>query len=342
MTEIFEDQDLSTKHNEAVLVTGGRGFIGRRLVQHLVGRENKTVVSADMLPVGPTNGTGPLVEIEIDIRDRDRLREVFKHFNISTVFDLASITEVRLPPRAYASNIEMTRSILDCVSQFNVKKYIFYSTQFVYRKEAVLPANDRDYHPIDAYGESKIGSEELIWSELSQDRWIILRPTYIWGEGNRRFRDGFLYRLANRQLILPIARDVLRYYGYVDTICAQAAILAALPFREHTSRVFYLSDKPISIKTFCEYFISAFGMGRFWQLPVSFLRALGDIGDIMEAVALPFPINKLQANEMTRNYPVPIERTLAITGTMTDYQRAASAVVAWALSDPEFRRKIKH
>lgn len=333
--------DLSTKHHEAVLVTGGRGFIGRRLVQHLVGRENKLIVSADMLPAGPTDDASRVVEIEIDIRDRERLREVFEYFNISTVFDLASITEVRLPRNAYASNIEMTRSIVDCVRQFDVKKYIFYSTQFVFRKAAALPANDRDYYPINAYGESKIDSEELIRSELSQDRWLILRPTYIWGKGNRRFRDGFLYRLANRQLILPTAHDVLRYYGYVDTICAQAATLAALPFDNQASQVFYLSDKPISMKTFCEYFIMALGMGRFWQLPTFSLRVLGSVGDILQSVALPFPINKLQANEMTRDYPVPIERTLAITGTITDYQCAAATVAAWALSDPDFRHKIK-
>jgi len=293
-------------------------------------------------PVEQTDSTGRRIDVEIDIRDRQRLREIFNHFNISAVFDLESVTEVKLPQSAYVSNTEMTKSMVDCVRQFDVEKYAFYSTQFVFRKEGALPSDDRDYYPIDAYGQSKIQSEELISSSLPKDRWLIFRPTYIWGEGNRRFRDGFLYRLAKGQLILPLTSNVLRYYGYVDTICAQAASLVAQPFSDLPSRVFYLSDEPISMKRFCEYFVIALGNGRFWQIPAPFLRMLGSIGDFAELAAISFPINKLQANEMTRNYPVPIDRTLTITKTSTDYQRAVAAVAAWALSDPEFSRKIKH
>jgi len=176
---------------------------------------------------------------------------------------------------------------------------------------------------------------------LPESRRLILRPTYIWGEGNIRFRNGFLYRLAKAQLMVPTNGDVLRYYGYVRTVCAQAATLAARPFAELPSRTLYLSDKSISMQTFCEYFITAFGTGRVWPVPAPVLRTLGYIGDLTDAIGISFPIRKLQADEMTRSYPVPIEATLGITRTLTDYRRAAEAVVAWALSDPEFSRQIR-
>jgi nucleoside-diphosphate-sugar epimerase len=330
----------SNGRTKAILVTGGRGFIGRRLVQHLVESQGRAVISADVLPAGRIDEHTRRIDIEVDIRDRDRLREVFTQFDISTVFDLASVTAVKLPRSEYVPNLEMTKSIVECVLEFDVEKYVFYSTQLVFRKEGALPASDQDYYPIDAYGESKIQSEQRIRSILPEDRWLILRPTYIWGEGHRRFRDGFLYRLAKGQLILPTAGDVLRYYGYVGTVCAQTAMLAARPLAELPSRTFYLSDEPISMRKFCAYFVSALGGARVWQVPAPFLQALGYIGDVVEAAGLTFPISKLQANEMTRSYPVPIEATLAITGTSTDYRRAAAAVVAWALSDPAFSRRI--
>jgi nucleoside-diphosphate-sugar epimerase len=332
---------MSNNRTKAILVTGGRGFIGRRLVQKLVESQGDLVLSADLLPAVRTDGNTRRIDIEIDIRDSDKLRDVFKHFNISTVFDLASITEVNLARSDYVPNIEMTRSMVECVLQYDVEKYVFYSTQLVFRKEGVLPSSDRDFYPIDAYGESKIQSEQWIRSTLPESRWLILRPTYIWGEENRRFRDGFLYRLAKRQLMLPIAGDVLRYYGYVGTVCEQTTRLAAHRIAELPLRTFYLSDKPISMREFCEYFVTALGGGRVWPVPAPFLRALGHIGDAVAAVRIPFPISKLQANEMTRSYPVPIEPTLAITNTLTEYRHAATAVVAWALSDPEFRRRIQ-
>jgi nucleoside-diphosphate-sugar epimerase len=321
-------------------VTGGRGFIGKRLVQHLVNAQGEAVLSADVLPAEGTDGHDRRIEIEIDVRDRDRLREVFTQFEISTVFDLASITAVKLPRSEYVPNLEMTHSIIECVLQFDVRKYVFYSTQLVFRKEGALPASDQDYYPIDAYGESKIQSEQRIRSVLPEDRWLILRPTYVWGEQNTRFRDGFLYRLAKGQLMLPTTGDVLRYYAYVGTACAQTATLAARPFAELPSRTFYLSDKPISMRKFCDYFVMALGKGRVWPAPASVLRALGFIGDVAGVIGISFPISKLQADEMTRSYPVPIEPTLAITETSTDYQRAAAAVVAWALADPEFNRRV--
>lgn len=331
---------MSNSRTKAILVTGGRGFIGRKLVHHLVGAQGSAVLSADVVPAGQIGGNPRLIDIEIDVRDRDRLRDLFTQFEISTVFDLASITDVNLPKGKYASNLEMTQSIVDCVLRFDVQKYILYSTQLVFRKEGVLPANDQDYHPIDEYGASKIQSEQWIRNNLPNDRWLILRPTYVWGEGHRRFRDGFLYRLAKGQLMLPATSRVLRYYGYVDTVCAQTAALGALPFSKLPSRTFYLSDAPILMRQFCEYFISALGKGGIWPVPASALRAFGRIGDVSDAIGIPFPIRSLQASEMTRSYPVPVEATLAITGATVNYDRAAAAVVTWALSDPEFSRRI--
>ena len=298
------------------------------------------MLSADVVPAWQTDGDARRIDIEVDTRDRNALGGIFARFEVSAVFDLASITEVKLPKNEYVPNLEMTRSMVECVLRFDVEKYVFYSTQLVFRKEGALPASDQDYYPIDDYGESKIRSEQWIRSNVPEGRWLILRPTYIWGEGHRRFRDGFLYRLAKGQLMLPMAGNLLRYYGYVGTVCEQTAALAVRPFAELPSRTFYLSDKPMSMRKFCEYFLTALGGGRVWPVPAPILRALGCVGDVAGAAGIPFPIRALQANEMTRNYPVPIEATLAIAGASTDYRRAAAAVVAWALSDAEFSRRI--
>jgi nucleoside-diphosphate-sugar epimerase len=331
---------LNISGTKAILVTGGRGFIGRHLVRHLIASQGNLVVSVDSRPALQTNSNVRHADIELDVRDREALHQIFSRFEICTVFDLASITDVNLSKSEYASNLQMTKSVVDCVMRFNIERYIFYSSQFVFRKEGVLPKSDHDYYPIDDYGDSKIQSEQWIRANLPEDRWLILRPTYIWGEGHRRFRDGFLFRLAKGQMMLPTDRNILRYYGYVGTVCKQALALTAHPPKALPERTFYLSDQPISMRTFCQYFISALGKGQAWPMPGPVLRALGHIGDLAAKNGLSFPIRAVQANEITRNYPVPVETTLAITNTSTDYPRAAATVVAWALSDPEFNRRI--
>ena len=329
--------------SKAILVTGGRGFIGRHLVRHLAASRRETIISADLSPITPH----PLeadcrhVEIELDLRDRTKVKEVLSNFDLELIFDLASVAEVGLSKEDYAQNVEMTRSMIECVSAFRIPKYIFYSTQFVFRKENALPKNDADYFPIEAYGESKIRSELLIRTELPPEQWVILRPTYIWGEGNRRFRDGFLHRLARGQLMISTRADLLRYYGYAGTICKQTDKLSTLSFNQLPSSTLYLSDQPISMVRFCEYFLAALGVGRVWRASGGMIRMLGRIGDVLHGAGVPFPISGLQSDEMTRSYPVPIEATLAVTKTTTNYERAAAAVVRWALSDPEFSRRIR-
>ena len=152
---------MSEMRAKAVLVTGGRGFIGRRLVQHLIAAQREAVISADVLPPGRPDFHGRRIDVQIDIRNVGKLRELFTQFDISAVFDLASIAAVNLSAREYSANMEMTRSMVECILRSNVGTYVFYSTQLVFRKEGTLPAGDQDYYPIEAYGELKIQSEQL-------------------------------------------------------------------------------------------------------------------------------------------------------------------------------------
>src|SRR5579862_5514390 len=100
---------MSEAQTKAILVTGGRGFIGRRLVAHLIATQPDTVLSADVQAPDRPDDQGRKIDVQIDIRDVDKLRELFTRFDISSVFDLASMAEVKLPAQAYAVNTEMTR-----------------------------------------------------------------------------------------------------------------------------------------------------------------------------------------------------------------------------------------
>jgi nucleoside-diphosphate-sugar epimerase len=315
---------------KTILVTGGRGFIGTQLVRALAKRDdNNIVVSIDRRPVKEA-GAGKTVELVADVLEPDTLRALFRRFTFDLVFDLASITTVGLPAAEYEANADMTRAIVQRVEENRTPKYVFFSTQFVFRKPGVAPTTDTEYHPIEAYGESKIESELYIRRNLEPGVWTILRPTYVWGSGNVRFRDGFLYRLKRRQLCISNAADLYRYYGYVDTVCEQAIALGNGVATASHGATFYLSDPAISMAWFCELFIRHLGGGGFIRLPGQLVRLLGYLGDAIRAAGVRPPITSLQAREMTCDFPIDLARTLQYAPMVTNYEEAAAAVVRWA------------
>ena len=117
-----------------ILVTGGRGFIGRHLVNHLLVSTDTTVISIDRAPITSVSRqlSPRQIEIELDIRDRPRLKEVFSKFDIDCVFDLASVTDVGLTVAEYRPNIRnhsgtnRMRARLQC----NEVYILFYPVRF--------------------------------------------------------------------------------------------------------------------------------------------------------------------------------------------------------------------
>lgn len=320
----------------AVLVTGGRGFIGTHLVR-LLSRQRRDVISVDIADVPFRHGEGGVHQIVADVRDSATIAELLKSHHVDTIYDLASFTEVGLTAAAYRRNIEQTRSMVGCVREAATRRYVFFSTQFVYRKPGCLPASDEDYAPSEEYGASKVMSEKFIKESLPKSQWVIVRPSYIWGPGLARFRDGLLYRLAKGQFMIPADPSIRRYYGYVGTVVRQAEALADMPSDKLAHSVYYVSDDAVHLSRFCNALIGAMGIGRAISVHPAIIKSLGSVGDFLGQMGIRAPINSLQARELTTNYPIPLNRTLRLVGECLNLDEAARETVEWAMEDQQFR-----
>jgi nucleoside-diphosphate-sugar epimerase len=311
-----------------MLVTGGRGFIGSHLVEHLLG-SGRRVIAVDIVPVAGQAREG-LRELQCDIRDAAAMADLFRQYDVDTVIDLASFTEVDLDAAAYRRNVEATDAMTGCLAGQPHCKYLFYSTQFVHRIAGRGPVDEHDYHPVEAYGESKVLSERLIHERLPRDRFLILRPSYIWGPGLARFRDGLLKNLRKGRMLVPNDPSLRRSYGYVKTIAAQTAEFARRDFNSLTHKVYYLTDEPIALSTFCDHLLEAMGTGGYHKVPGWLIRFLGAAGDFGRRLGMPAPINSTQARELVTDFPVPWRRSLELATVRTDYTIAARETVVWA------------
>jgi nucleoside-diphosphate-sugar epimerase len=314
-----------------ILVTGARGFIGPYMVRQLLRTTRQTILAVDVKPVEPASDYPPqVVQLASNLADEVAVQRLFVDHRIVRIFDLASNAKTGGSAEDYHVNDCMTRHLCAMVKAHDIERLIFFSTCFVHRKANELPASDDDYSPLEAYGASKVDSERHIRTTVPADKWLVVRPTYVWGAGSHRFANGLLYRIAKGQMLLPSDHSIVRHYGHVSTVCGQAAELADADSGKTAGRVFYVSDPPLPLREFGDVAAHNIPGSKITHVPAHLIRALGALGGLAAGLGIAFPINPMQARELTTNFPLPLDRTLSLTHTRVDLEAAMAETTTWA------------
>jgi UDP-glucuronate 4-epimerase len=165
-----------------LLVTGGAGFIGSHLCEHLL-KDGSKVVCLDNFDnfYDPNMKIKNVERIEKkfpkqfelvtgDIRNPDHIREIFQKNKIDWVIHLAARAGVRpsiAEPLLYQDvNIRGTISLLEACKANEIKNFVFASSSSVYGENQKVPftEGDLDIQPISPYGATKRAGELLCYS----------------------------------------------------------------------------------------------------------------------------------------------------------------------------------
>ena len=151
---------------EAILVTGGAGYIGSHVVLQLRAR-GESVVVLDDLSRGFRQAVGDAPLVVGDVGDRALVARVIREHGIGTVMHFAAFTivpeSVREPLRYYANNVCGTRNLLQCCAESGIRHFVFSSSAAVYGTPAGdLAAEDAPTAPINPYGTSKLICEWML------------------------------------------------------------------------------------------------------------------------------------------------------------------------------------
>jgi nucleoside-diphosphate-sugar epimerase len=150
-------------HDDSVLVTGGRGFIGRAVVK-LLQRSGYAVVSLDARP--PTSSPTSHAEVECDLTDASQLQRVFEIEQIGAIIHLAAILPTsaqREPAQATEVNVEGSLHLLEMARRFGRRRMVFGSSLSVYGTcpaDQIVSETNRAA-PEDLYGAGKLYVEQL-------------------------------------------------------------------------------------------------------------------------------------------------------------------------------------
>ena len=160
-----------------ILVAGGAGFIGSHLVDNLLA-EGHRVVCADKLIMGKQN-IDHLVDnenfklYEVELADQLKTNQIFESEHIELVYHLAANSDIQKggkePAIDFNDTLLTTRSLLEAMRKYDVKRLFFASTSAVYGEmpDVELTETTGGIMPVSYYGGAKLASEALISSYVS-------------------------------------------------------------------------------------------------------------------------------------------------------------------------------
>lgn len=178
------------------LIIGSKGQLGRHFCKILKDRDYN-YVSSD-LP-------------EIDITSTVSILKEFEKSKPNIVINCAGFTNVeeaeKNPHLAYEVNQEGVRNLSKTCREFNTF-LVHYSTNLVFDGIKEDPYVETDItNPINEYGKSKLAGEKAIQEEMF-DNYLILRTSWLYGEGTQNFIYKFLKRNTEGKELVGVTNEI--------------------------------------------------------------------------------------------------------------------------------------
>lgn len=214
-----------------VLVTGGSGFLGKRLVHSLITHNHHVRVLTRSAAAARQALPEDVELVEGDVADRMTCERAVSGTEL--IFHLAAAYQE--PGLAWARyrevNVQGTYNLLAGAAAARVARFVHCSTVGVQGHISAPPAKESDpYNPGDRYQETKAEAEQLALA-FNADHALevtVARPTAIYGPGDMRLLK--LFRLIQKRRFVTLGRGEVFYHMiYVDDLVRGMRMLADHP-----------------------------------------------------------------------------------------------------------------
>lgn len=223
-----------------ILLIGGSGFVGTRLIHEI--NEKYNLLNIDK------NNSDFFADITVlgDVRNLEPITEKFK--NIDTIILLAAEHRDDIKPSSlyYDVNVSGTENVLKAMDDAEIKNLIFTSSVAIYGLNKSNPDESHPKDPFNDYGKSKWQAEKLIkewYNSNSEGKSVtIIRPTVIFGERNRGNVYNLLKQISKGKFLMigsGMNKKSMAYVGNVVALIKDQIEKNKLGFN-----VFNYADKP--------------------------------------------------------------------------------------------------
>jgi dihydroflavonol-4-reductase len=326
------------------LITGGAGFIGSHLVDHLLAegvpakKLRLIVLPGESLSNLPANQ--PLEIIRGDIRNQKLINRAMK--GVSVVYHLAA--RIDFDGQSLADyqdvNIDATKYLLDAAVAEKVKKFIFFSSIAVHglpadRGDIINYSETSPIDPSNLYGQSKWLGEELVRQAHASHSlpYAIIRPASVYGP-REKGPTLALYRAIQRHQFMMIGDGLNKlHYVYVTDLVA-AARLAELS-RRKAGEYIIAGPEPTQFTELAKAVAASIDETvPSWHLPTWFALAVAYVfGAIKFLTKINLPLFPSRVRTMTSSYYYDITKAKTELGyrPQVPFKRGAQLTGHWYL-----------
>lgn len=190
-----EEKVRSSCDDMKIFVTGVGGQLGHDCVNEMVQRGHEAVGSDIQeyysgVADGSAVNTAPYVQL--DITDEKAVKRVIEELKPDAIIHCAAWTAVDAAEapenreKVKAINADGTRYIAEAANAVDAKM-LYLSTDYVFDGQGTRPwqPDDKDYAPLNYYGETKLMGEKAVTSTL--EKWYVVRIAWVFGLNGKNF-----------------------------------------------------------------------------------------------------------------------------------------------------------
>jgi len=218
----------------STLVTGGRGFVGRHLVDQLLADGGKVVSYNRDFAVDPRDG---LTVVQGELFDIPRLTEALRQHSVERIIHTAGQSHpgvsIELPWTTFKANAEGTLAVYEAARATGVRRIVNFSSECaVGNLDPGTPVDETvTPRPTTPYGVTKVSGELFgaVYNSLYGMEVVSLRVTEVYGPGlwmPSLLGDMIRAGLHGKPFRLEVGGDHPFQFVYVADV-ANAARLAA-------------------------------------------------------------------------------------------------------------------
>ena len=206
-----------------ITIIGGSGFVGTNLCRQLELKQ----YDFEILDLKMSRQFPEKCKLA-DVRNVDTLRETITG---DIIVNLAAVhrDDVRDKSAYQKTNVDGAENIARVCVEKGINKIVFTSSVAVYGFSDRATDENGIINPFNEYGKSKFKAEEklLNWYQNGMNSLIIVRPTVIFGEGNRGNVFNLFNQIASRNFLMVGNGANKKSMAYIGNVVAflEACIL---------------------------------------------------------------------------------------------------------------------
>ncbi len=224
-----------------IAIIGGSGFVGTKLLERLYKSGLYELINLDKAE----SLMFPAITLKCNVLDKESLSKGLAGFDLVILLAAEHRDDVSPVSLYYDVNVQGMRNTLEAMEANGIKRLIFTSSVAVYGLDKDNPDESFPADPFNHYGKSKWEAEQVLqeWYTTHEDWNInVVRPTVIFGEGNRGNVFNLLNQIASGKFMMVGDGKNQKSMSYVGNVIAFIEFL--VKERVAGYHVFNYVDKP--------------------------------------------------------------------------------------------------